>query len=152
MIKRDASTVMFLDGINRILLEDRRGNSKFGEEWGFFGGSIEKGETIEEALIREIKEELGFDLKEHRLFKKYYVRIQDTNETEYRGTEYIHLAEFPGFSLIKSREGRGIALYPLELTRKLKLLPWHYEALNELEKYIKEERFHKGYNSFLLQI
>lgn len=47
---------------NRILLQDRKHISKYGEEWSFFGGDIEAGETPYEALIREICEELGVDI------------------------------------------------------------------------------------------
>lgn len=147
MVERDASTIIFIDEINRILLENRRVNSKFGEEYAFFGGAIEKGETAEEALVREIREELGYSLTGYNLFRKYYVETPDIS-----GTEYIHLAKFPGFSLVKSQEGKGMMLYPLELARNLKLLPWHYEALNELEKCIKENWSNKRNNSFSFQI
>jgi|SRR5690606_2438226 len=49
----------------QILIQDRRGHKK--PDWGFFGGSIEEGETPAVAVIRESKEELGLDLKEDDL-------------------------------------------------------------------------------------
>ncbi len=55
---RDVALIIFYDKEKRILLQNRKGISKVGEEWGFFGGHIEKEETPEKALTREVKEEL----------------------------------------------------------------------------------------------
>lgn len=41
----------------------RRGYGEFENMWEFPGGKIEAGETREEALIREIKEELELDIE-----------------------------------------------------------------------------------------
>ncbi len=39
--------------------------------WGLFGGSMEDNETPEEAIIREVKEEINFDLKNFGLFRVF---------------------------------------------------------------------------------
>lgn len=41
----------------------QRGYGEFKDWWEFPGGKIEKGETSEEAIIREIREELETDIK-----------------------------------------------------------------------------------------
>lgn len=39
--------------------------------FGFFGGGLENNETSEEALKREIKEELDYDVKDYTYFNQY---------------------------------------------------------------------------------
>ena len=51
----------------QILLQNR------GDErgWGLLGGAIEIGETLEEAVVREVKEESGYDVKVEKLIGVY---------------------------------------------------------------------------------
>jgi 8-oxo-dGTP diphosphatase len=45
----------------RVLLVQQRKSSVYGK-WGFPGGHVEATESTEEALVREVKEELGIDI------------------------------------------------------------------------------------------
>lgn len=70
MKKRRVSIVLFHDGKENILLQNRKKiNKKGSRDYGFFGGEIKETETIEEALLREIKEELGISLENLKHFK-----------------------------------------------------------------------------------
>jgi len=40
-------------------------------KWSFVGGALDEGETPEEGIIRETKEEIDFDVKDITLFKEY---------------------------------------------------------------------------------
>lgn len=51
----------FLIRDNKILVGQRPENNSLAGQWEFPGGKIEPGETPEEALRRELQEELGID-------------------------------------------------------------------------------------------
>jgi 8-oxo-dGTP pyrophosphatase MutT (NUDIX family) len=67
MEERRLALMVFYDEKGRVLLQDRRDMSKYGEEWGYFGGGIDGEESPEDAIKREILEELEFeiDVPEH---------------------------------------------------------------------------------------
>ncbi len=52
-----------IDADNRVLLAQRPAHKSLGGLWEFPGGKIEPGESPEATLIRELKEELGIDVK-----------------------------------------------------------------------------------------
>lgn len=51
--------IALIDRQGRILLQKRRAEARDGGLWEFPGGKVERGESPESALIREIAEELG---------------------------------------------------------------------------------------------
>lgn len=53
-----------IDPDGRVLIAQRPAGGAMGELWEFPGGKIEPGERPEEALIRELSEELGIAVKE----------------------------------------------------------------------------------------
>ena len=61
-----AALIQDKDG--RILCAKRNQDKSQGGKWEFPGGKPEEGETLEGALMREIREELGIDIRVLRLF------------------------------------------------------------------------------------
>ena len=60
----DLSDIILYDDQHRILLQHRTDDAPtFPGYWSFFGGSVEPGETFEEAAIREAYEELSYTLR-----------------------------------------------------------------------------------------
>lgn len=66
---------------NKFLVARRSYHKSFGGKWEFPGGKIEEGETSENALIREFKEELSVQIRVHNLIKEFSF-IEDGNKVK----------------------------------------------------------------------
>jgi 8-oxo-dGTP diphosphatase len=71
-------------------LRDNKPGIPFPQHWDLFGGHIEDGETPEEALIREVKEELNYNLKDFKFFREYKCLKGDA----YPNIKYIFSGKF----------------------------------------------------------
>ncbi len=63
--------VVIVDG-DKVLLVQQRKESAHGL-WSYPGGRVEDGETLEQAVVREVKEELGTDLLHPKFTKTYSI-------------------------------------------------------------------------------
>jgi mutator protein MutT len=61
-----SAALIFHDG--RLLITQRNADAHMGGRWEFPGGKREAGETFEQCLAREIREELGVDISVGELF------------------------------------------------------------------------------------
>jgi len=61
------AAVALVDADGRVLIARRPAGKAMAGLWEFPGGKVNPGETPEEALIRELKEELGIDVTERCL-------------------------------------------------------------------------------------
>lgn len=135
MIKRKVAIILFYDNKGNILIQNRKKHSKHGEEYGFFGGKIEGNENPEQALKREIKEELGIEIKEFKLFKNYHQIIPEINREVNR---WVFLAPIPNINKLKSNEGE-LALMKFTDAFNLKMIPGDVELLKEIHEFLKEK-------------
>ena len=75
------SIIALIDDENKILIGKRPKGKNFEKLWEFPGGKVNKNETVEQALIRETKEEINVNLKINCIaplaFSTYY--NQDIN-------------------------------------------------------------------------
>lgn len=60
---------------NKVFIAER-GHGEFKGKWEFPGGKIELGETSEDAVVREIKEEFKSDIE----VEKFFYEINDKHE------------------------------------------------------------------------
>ncbi len=67
-------------GIDAIILNEskdkvlliKRGSKAYHGMWGFVSGTVEWGEEIKEAMVREAREEVNLDIKVVRFVGRYY--------------------------------------------------------------------------------
>ena len=110
--------VALIDEESRVLLAQRPSGKQMAGLWEFPGGKIEKGETPELALVRELKEELGIDILDscltpltfashrykdfHLIMPLYVCRIWQGIVTEMEGQNFVwaYPKEFDKFSML----------------------------------------------------
>jgi len=54
-----------------LALRDNKSWIPFPNHWDLIGGHVEVGETPEEALIREVKEELDIEIRDYKFYKEF---------------------------------------------------------------------------------
>ena len=82
---------LLFDRRNRLLiyLRDNKPDIPFPDHWDFFGGHIEAREAPEEALVREVREELGIELTQWSFFRQYLCTEGDA----YPNVKYLYWAK-----------------------------------------------------------
>ncbi|HEY5233192.1 MAG TPA: 8-oxo-dGTP diphosphatase MutT [Verrucomicrobiae bacterium] len=65
-----SAALIFRDG--KLLITQRHAKSHLGGLWEFPGGKREQGETFEQCLVREIREELGVEISVGELFEEIF--------------------------------------------------------------------------------
>jgi 8-oxo-dGTP diphosphatase len=70
---KEIAQILLFDRSGRLViyLRDDKPEIPFANCWDFFGGHVEPGETPEQALARELSEELGVELTSFQLYRRY---------------------------------------------------------------------------------
>lgn len=85
---KEIAEIIFENDKGEILLylRDNKPGIPFPNHWDLIGGHLEEGETPEEALVREVKEELNIDLTDYVFYKKYVCLTGDA----YPNIKYVY--------------------------------------------------------------
>ena len=121
----------FLKKGDKFLLVRRPLNKKRGGLWEFPGGKVEDGETLKEAIERELKEELGIETKAKNLVCKTIYKYPE-GEIELSLLE----VEFKEDPILK--EALELKWVTIEESEKLELCPADMRILKNLKKTCKK--------------
>lgn len=118
---------------NGEVFATQRGYGEFKDGWEFPGGKIEPGETPEEAIVREIKEELDTEVE--------VIELLDTVEYDYPN---FHLSMGCFICKIKSgdlvlKEHEAAKWLTKDTLGSVEWLPADMGLVGEIEKYLKED-------------
>jgi len=109
----------------------RRKNEPFKGYYALPGGIVEYGETVEEAVLREVKEETGLDVKIHKLVGVY----SDPNRDPRGHFVSICFITLPvGGELKAGSDAKDIALFSLDNIPKLAFD--HNKMIEDAKKYL----------------
>ena len=133
MKNKDLAGCIIVNQNNEVLLQKKTLDYKavLGGYWCIFGGGVEKGETPEETVKRELKEETNCRIDNAKLFctKDY------KSENGEHGTFHVFTAFFDGnISDISLREGAGFAFFSASELGSIKIIE---TSLNVLKEYFK---------------
>ena len=100
-----AGVVFLAKDTGRCLLQLRNSDKRFKNTWGFWGGMIEKGETVYECIQRELTEEIGFVPE---LAKLNPIDVYQSKDQKFYYYSFVYVVE-KEFSPVLNVESAGYA-------------------------------------------
>lgn len=135
MILTPRALIVFYDEQHRVLLQNRTNIIGARSPWGFFGGKLEEGETAEEAVVRETKEELKYTLTTFSLLGTF----TDVDEHDCEVTLSVFTAPFPGMNKLVLCEGADMRLFSVQEVRSIGMSRRDNKVLDDLERFFEKK-------------
>ena len=92
--------------------------------WCFVGGLAKLGETKEETMLREVKEEINFDVKGYKFFRDFMFGFQRVSLFHVKSNYNLN-----DFELLE--EGEDLKFFSFEEIQNLKIIPSHKTMINK---------------------
>lgn len=118
---------LLFDTHGNILIAKRNFHKKYGGLWEFPGGKIEQEETIEEALAREIFEEMNAPIKIKHVYSSYIFQYDNLK------AEFIPVSGSITPADIRLNEHEDFKFITIEEIGRFDFSPYDYEAIEMLE-------------------
>ncbi len=119
-----------LDG-ERVLLV-RRGRPPQQGLWSIPGGAVELGESLADAVVREIREETGLEARPIELIEVFErILRDDSSRVEYHYVLMDYLCEITGGALQAGDDAADARWTPLDRLGELPLTPGAAEAIHK---------------------
>lgn len=118
-----AAAALF-DSTGRVLITQRPDNKSLGGLWEFPGGKVEPGEAPEQALVRELKEELDLNVEPDALdpyafashaYADFHLLMPLYILTRWQGTPIPHPQAAQAVKWVKPQELRDHAMPPADI-------------------------------------
>ena len=123
----DVAVGVLIDAAGRFLLTSRPAGKVFAGYWEFPGGKLEVGETVEQALKRELHEEIGIDIAAAHPWK---VELMDYPHARVR-LHFCKVYEWRGTFEMRERQAMAWQTLPVTvapvLPGTLPVLAWFAE-------------------------
>lgn len=128
-----------IEVVASIILKDKqifitqRGYGEFKDKWEFPGGKIEPNETKEDALIREIEEELEAKIK-----IEHFLNTIEYSYPTFHLTMHSYICLLISSSLVL-KEHEAAKFIDIDEIDKYDFLPADILVINELKQYLKRK-------------
>jgi len=135
--RKNFSVVLLYNDYWEVFIQDRKSISKRGEEWWVFWWWVEEGESFDEALIREVKEELNIDITDNFTF---IWKIINSLVWIWEQTSYLYLVKYDVdlHKDLKVLEWDWAKFVSLDEFSTLKIAPWTYLTIEMYKRYFWE--------------
>lgn len=118
---------IFRDADGRVLIAERLGDASFAGLWEFPGGKIDSGETRDDALRRELKEELGIEIVSFEHFKNIEHDYPDRRVS----IDFFLVSHWLGSPA--GLQGQGLRWIPIDQLEEKSLLPADVPVVRALQ-------------------
>lgn len=123
MRKRLAASIILYNRDGNFLLQFKD------NKWDLFGSIVKDGESPDQAIVREVRDAIGFELKSFNLFNSY--NWPSFNMFVYRG-----LIDIP-ISKIKFKEGQNVNFFSASTVLNLSLV---HDYKNVFREYLRTKQ------------